>query len=246
MKNILILCTGNSCRSQMAEGFLKHFDSSLNVYSAGTYPSSKVSPFAITVMKELGIDISKNKPKSVDNFLDKEFDYVITVCDNARETCPVFIGNVKNRLHIGFEDPADAKGTEEEILNFYRKIRDEIRKAFLEFYLQKILKFRSKIILQFQHFHGCPNGPKMLNAINSILNLIDNYIVFENILINDEDAAKKYNFRGSPTLLINGTDIENLPVPDVPAMACRFYINGLPDENAILEKVLKIIKENNL
>ena len=111
-KKILILCTGNSCRSQIAEGFLKSFNANLEVYSAGTNPTQKVNDYAIKVMQEIGIDLSLNKPKNVEVFLSQEFDYVITVCDGAKETCPVFIGKVKNRLHIGFEDPADAKGTE--------------------------------------------------------------------------------------------------------------------------------------
>lgn len=136
---ILILCTGNSCRSQMAEGFMKSFDSELAVYSAGTKPSKAVHPRAIQVMDEVGIDISGSYPKNVDKFLKESFDYVITVCDNAKETCPVFIGKVKERLHMGFEDPAEAVGTEEEILNDFRKIRDEIKLDFSEFYERNII-----------------------------------------------------------------------------------------------------------
>ena len=137
-KKILVLCTGNSCRSQMAEGFLKSFDKELEVYSAGTKPSVQVHPKAIQVMKEVGIDLSKNLPKLVDQFLNDSFDYVITVCDNVKETCPVFIGKVTNRLHMGFEDPADATGTEEEILSVFRKVRDQIKNKFLEFYNKEI------------------------------------------------------------------------------------------------------------
>ncbi len=135
---ILILCTGNSCRSQMAEGFLKSFDSRLEVYSAGTHPAPHANPYAVAAMNELGIDISGNKPKSVDIFLADPFDYVITVCGGARETCPAFIGMVKNRLHIGFDDPADAVGTIEEVMPVYRRIRDEIRAGFHAFYVEKI------------------------------------------------------------------------------------------------------------
>ncbi len=131
---ILILCTGNSCRSQMAEGFLKSFDDKLEVFSAGTNPSGKVHLKAIQVMSELGIDLSKNEPKSVNEFLYKEFDYVVTVCDGAKETCPVFLGKVKNRLHIGFEDPSEAKGTDEFIMSEFRRVRDEINTEFQEFY----------------------------------------------------------------------------------------------------------------
>ena len=131
---LLILCTGNSCRSQMAEGFLKSFDPKLEVFSAGTHPAEQANPYAVSVMKEAGIDIAGNKPKSVDQYLAESFDYVITVCDDARESCPYFSGKVLHRLHMGFEDPAKASGTEEEILSFYRKIRDQIREAFSKFH----------------------------------------------------------------------------------------------------------------
>ena len=132
-KRILILCTGNSCRSQMAEGFLKSFDSELEVYSAGTKPAEKVNPFAVKAMKEVGIDISDGKAENVDKYLSQSFDYVITVCDNAKETCPVFMGTVKHRLHIGFDDPAEAVGTEEEVMPVYRRVRDEIKREFKKF-----------------------------------------------------------------------------------------------------------------
>ena len=136
-KTILILCTGNSCRSQMAEGFLKSFDPELDVYSAGTNPSDRVHPLAVRVMQEVDIDISQAYPKNVDQFLDRSFDYVITVCDNARETCPVFLGDVKEQLHIGFEDPAEATGTEAQVLETFRKVRDEIKLDFHKFYNEK-------------------------------------------------------------------------------------------------------------
>jgi arsenate reductase len=118
----------------MAEGFLKSFDPSLQVFSAGTNPASRVSSKAIQVMKEIGIDISQNMPKDVSLYLNEPFDYVITVCDNAKETCPVFTGKVNSRLHIGFEDPAEAKGNEEEILATFRSVRDEIKNEFYKFY----------------------------------------------------------------------------------------------------------------
>jgi arsenate reductase len=122
----------------MAEGFVKSFDPGIKVFSAGTNPSSKVHPNVIQVMKEIGIDLSKNYPKSVDQFLNESFDYVITVCDNAKETCPVFLGKVGKQLHVGFEDPAEATGTEEEILFVFRKVRDQIKKDFLKFYQDNI------------------------------------------------------------------------------------------------------------
>ena len=132
-KKILILCTGNSCRSQIAEAFLKSLDKNLEVHSAGTNPTEKVNPYAIKIMQEIGIDISKNTPKNVNEFLADEFDYVITVCDGAKESCPMFTGKVKNRLHMGFEDPADATGTESEIMNVFRKIRNQTKEEFLKF-----------------------------------------------------------------------------------------------------------------
>ena len=136
---ILVLCTGNSCRSQMAEGFLKSFDHSIQVCSAGTHPAEKVHPRAVQVMKEIGIDLSSNQPKRVQGFLNDAFDFLITVCDNARESCPVFHGEIRRRLHIGFEDPAEATGTEEQILAVFRATRDEIRDKMLTFYREHII-----------------------------------------------------------------------------------------------------------
>ncbi len=131
---ILILCTGNSCRSQMALGFLKSFNSNIEVKSAGTFPASKVNSNAVKVMGEAGIDISQNTPKNVSQYLDDEWDYVITVCDDANEACPVFLGKVKHRLHFSFEDPSNFKGTEMQIMNEFRRIRDEIKSTFYKFY----------------------------------------------------------------------------------------------------------------
>ena len=132
--SVLILCTGNSCRSQMAEGILESFDTNLDVFSAGTKPAQAVHPVAIEVMEEIGIDIRAAKPKHVAEFLDKPFDAVVTVCDHANETCPVFVGNVKSRVHIGFDDPAAFQGTKEEIKNEFRRVRDEIFDRFKVFY----------------------------------------------------------------------------------------------------------------
>ena len=106
---------------------MKSFDSRLEVISAGTNPASHANPNAVTAMKEVGIDISGNKPKNVEVFLTDPFDYVITVCDNAKETCPYFSGKVGHRLHMGYEDPAEANGTIEEVMPVYRRIRDEIK-----------------------------------------------------------------------------------------------------------------------
>ena len=131
---ILIICTGNSCRSQMAEAFLQSFDSNVIVFSAGTKPENKVDDMAIAVMQELGIDISQKIPKSVEKYINEYWDYVITVCDNAKETCPVFLGDVRHRIHIGFEDPSNIQGSDEYRLNEYRRIRDEIKEKFLQLY----------------------------------------------------------------------------------------------------------------
>ncbi len=131
---VLILCTGNSCRSQMAEGFLRNFKPEFEIFSAGTKPADVVNPKAVIVMDEIGIDISLHTPENVEKYLNDEFDYVITVCGGANESCPAFVGTVKNRVHIGFDDPVDAVGTEEEQLLVYRRVRDEIRRDFTEFF----------------------------------------------------------------------------------------------------------------
>ena len=132
-KRVLILCTGNSARSQMAEGLLRHdAGEKFEVESAGTNPSV-VRPEAITVMQELGIDISKHRSKHIDTFQGQKFDYVITVCDNAKEACPVFFGAVK-RLHHSFDDPAAFKGSEAERLTLFRQVRDDLRAYLHEFY----------------------------------------------------------------------------------------------------------------
>ncbi len=133
---ILILCTGNSCRSQMAHGFMQSFDKSLIVRSAGTQPSERVNPLAVEVMKEVGIDISSQKPKSVNEYLGESWDYVITVCDDAKESCPFFSGKVAHRLHIGFEDPSKVIGSEEFILSEFRRVRDLIMDGFYKLYRQ--------------------------------------------------------------------------------------------------------------
>jgi arsenate reductase (thioredoxin) len=132
-KKILVICTGNSCRSQMAEGFLKSFDQTMEVSSAGTHPADRVNPNAVKVMKEIGIDISHHVPEIVDKYVNQEWDYVITVCGGAKEVCPAFTGKVKHRLHIGFDDPADAVGNREEVLEVYRRVRDEIKEGFQRF-----------------------------------------------------------------------------------------------------------------
>lgn len=114
----------------MAHGFLKSFDPELSVFSAGTVPAEKVNPKAVAVMKEVGIDISNHTPHNVKVYLNEPWDYVITVCGGANESCPIFSGDVKHRLHIGFDDPSDAKGSDEYVISEFRRVRDEIREKF--------------------------------------------------------------------------------------------------------------------
>ena len=135
---ILILCTGNSCRSQMAHGWLQSFDQSIEVHSAGTEPAARVNAQAVEVMAEAGIDISQQYPKSVDLYLNKKWDWVITVCGDANERCPYFSGEVKHSIHIGFDDPSHAEGSDEFIRSEFIRVRDEIKKEFSNFYFSNI------------------------------------------------------------------------------------------------------------
>ena len=128
--NVLILCTGNSCRSHMAEGILRAAAGDIiDVHSAGSNPAGFVHPKAIEVLKEIGIDISAHTSKHMNTFLDRQVETVITVCGNADQVCPIYPGQV-NRHHWGFDDPAHAKGSEEQVLAEFRRVRDEIRKVF--------------------------------------------------------------------------------------------------------------------
>jgi len=131
LKKILVICTGNSARSQMAEGFLKHYKKNWEIYSAGIKPTG-LNPLAVEVMSEKGIDISKYKSKHIDLFLYEKFDYIITVCDNAKESCPTFPGNTEF-IHWSLNDPASVEGTKEEKLIAFRKTRDEINNKVLGF-----------------------------------------------------------------------------------------------------------------
>ncbi len=135
---ILILCTGNSCRSQMAHGFLQSFDPRLTVCSAGTQASGKLNAQAVEVMKEAGIDISHHTSDPVEKYLNEEWDYVITVCGGANEACPAFIGKVKHRLHIGFDDPSHASGSPDFVWSEFIRVRDEIKNGFWQLYAEQI------------------------------------------------------------------------------------------------------------
>ena len=135
---VLILCTGNSCRSQMAHGFLQSFDKNITVHSAGTEASGKLNSKAVKAMAEIDIDISGHTSDSVEKYLADEWDYVITVCGGANEACPAFIGKVKHRLHIGFDDPSHATGTDEFIWSEFIRVRNEINEAFFKLYVEEI------------------------------------------------------------------------------------------------------------
>ncbi len=132
-KKVLFLCTGNSCRSQMAEGFINARLDNFEAYSAGTKPSHEIHPKVLQVMNEVGIDLNLNQTKSLGHFQGQRFDYVITVCNSAQENCPVWLGEVGERIHLGFDDPATATGTEEEIMAMFRRVRDEIEERVLGF-----------------------------------------------------------------------------------------------------------------
>jgi arsenate reductase len=132
MQKVLFICTHNSARSQMAEGLIHHdLAGRVQAFSAGTDPTF-VHPLAIAAMKEVGIDISRQRSKSIDEFADEKFDFVITLCDRAAESCPLFFGGVQ-RIHMGFPDPSGVMGTEEEKLSFFRKVRDQIREKIVGF-----------------------------------------------------------------------------------------------------------------
>ena len=131
MKKVLILCTGNSCRSQMADGLLSSFLTDFQIYSAGTKPEP-VNHFAVKAMNQIGIDISQNSSNHVDEYTNINFDYVFTVCDNAKEICPIY-PKAKQMIHQSFTDPADAKGTDSEQLAVYVKVRDQLSDYFKDF-----------------------------------------------------------------------------------------------------------------
>lgn len=133
---VLILCTGNSCRSQMAHGFLQSFNKDWQVFSAGTEASGKLNAGAVKAMAEIGLNISHHTSDSVEKYLGEEWDYVITVCGGANESCPAFLGKVKHRLHFGFDDPSHAVGTPEFIESEFRRVRDAIKEKFHSFYIE--------------------------------------------------------------------------------------------------------------
>jgi len=132
-KQVLFLCTGNSCRSQMAEGLVNHFlGERWEAHSAGTHPAGYVHPLAVQTMAELGVDISQQRSKSADEFRNADLDLVVTVCDDAAENCPVWLGGGR-RVHIGFPDPAQVSGTKKEQLVTFRHVRDRIRRQVLRY-----------------------------------------------------------------------------------------------------------------
>ena len=131
-KKVLLLCTHNSCRSQMAEGIVNHYLGDLfQAYSAGT-EATRVNPLAIQILSEIGIDITSHYSKTIDEFNGERFDHVITLCGSANEQCPIFFGGVR-RVHIGFDDPSRTVGTQEEILRDFRRVRDEIKEKLISY-----------------------------------------------------------------------------------------------------------------
>lgn len=135
---ILILCTGNSCRSQMAHGFLQAYAPNITVCSAGTEASGQLNSNAVKAMAEVGIDISHHTSDAVEKYLGEQWDYVITVCGGANEVCPAFSGSVKQRLHMGFDDPSHAQGSEAFIWSEFIRVRDEIKSGFLAFFEEHV------------------------------------------------------------------------------------------------------------
>jgi arsenate reductase (thioredoxin) len=132
MKKVLLLCTHNSCRSQMAEGIVNHFmGDRFQAFSAGT-EKTRVNPLAIQILAEIGIDISGHRSKTLDEFADENFDHVITLCGSANEQCPIFFGGVR-RVHIGFDDPSQTIGSEAKILADFRRVRDEIKERLIAY-----------------------------------------------------------------------------------------------------------------
>ena len=130
---VLILCTGNSCRSQMAAGYLRQMRPEWQVLSAGTEPAAQVHTLAVKVMAEEGIDIAAEAPRQVADLITQSFDYLVTVCDQANQACPIFSGEVRHRLHIGFPDPAEARGSDIAVEAIFRQVRDDIRQRFAKF-----------------------------------------------------------------------------------------------------------------
>ncbi len=177
---VLIICTGNAARSQMAEAFLrslgaKHPDVALEVFSAGSRPAALLHPAAVAVMRERGVDLlaAGHFPKPVDIFTSQPFDIVVTVCDRARNACPTFSGPVGKRMHIEFADPASATGPREEVLETFRRTRDEIEEAFGEFFRKEVLKLaetqRERMIKLAEEFFETKNDPGQLAIGEGVL-----------------------------------------------------------------------------
>ena len=192
----------------MAEGFLKSFDNNLEVFSAGTKPAEIVNPFAVKTMGEIGIDISNGVAENVDKYLSQSFDYVITVCDNAKKTCPVFIGNVKHRLHIGFDDPADAVGNDEEVMPVYRRVRDEIKNDLYDFYLKNLMRSENVIKV---YGSGCANCQKLEQMCYNVLQELQIDASVEKVT--DIQEIMKAGILSTPGLEINGKMISSGKLP---------------------------------
>jgi len=200
----------------MAEAFLRSFDSQISVDSAGTEPAERVHPLVLTVMREIGFDLSKQRPKNANAFIDQSFDYVITVCDHANETCPVFLGSVKHRLHFGFDDPAKAIGSEEQVLAEFRRIRDEIRNRFYHFYRTDIsgnIRKRRKSKMQVKVLGtGCAKCRALEERVRKVAE--QNQIAIELEKVTQIDDLLSYGIMMTPGLVIDGQvkSAGNLPL----------------------------------
>jgi arsenate reductase (thioredoxin) len=219
MIKFLILCTENSSRSQMAEAVISSMNEEFKVYSAGIKPAEKINDNTVKVMAELGYDLSGKHPKSVNLFTNEELDYLITVCDDAKELCPNFSGKAKHIMHIGFEDPNEAKGNDEDVIEVYRKVRDEIIQKFYNLYLSIMTKEKSF------GFIGCNETTEIiLNAFNSIRMLpkniaiasSDNQVVdairnkFNSVQFADVNIVAKQNFVFLTEITNKNIDLKNV------------------------------------
>lgn len=195
----------------MAEGFLRSLDPKLQVSSAGTEPVHQVHPKAIQVMKEVGVDLSTARPKDVAAFTHEDFDYVITVCDHAREACPAFIGGVQEKLHMAFEDPAQAIGDEDQILAVFRRVRDEIMADFREFYNKQIKPQETDMTNIKVLGPGCPNCAKLEKLCQEVV--AENNIQAEVEKITDINRFADYGLLMTPGLVVNEKLVSSGKIP---------------------------------
>jgi thioredoxin type arsenate reductase len=269
-KRVLFLCTGNSARSQMAEGLLRHIGGeAYDVFSAGVAPSS-VRPEAIVVMREIGIDISQHRSKSVDEFTGRQFDYVITVCDNAKEQCPVFPGAAR-RLHWSFDDPAAAGGDEAARLAVFRRVRDEIAKQIMTYPFQMLEVWEKSAKYWTQHSHTihamfAPLTRAMIESVQiregeSVLDVAGgagepSLTIAEtvgptgSVTCTDatagmvEAALREANRRGLTNMQFRQCTADSLPFPDnsFDVVVSRLGVMFFPDTIAAFREMLRVLR----